>query len=124
MDVSVALAADLEELMQALGIVDTDLVSSITELRRDATLAVRSLLGLSVTMTAGGEEITLTSMKEHVQTSDIESSLAIPLSAISTVDVVGIVIYTQQGQAPLWVSPRTFIPHWACTATRCVTMQT
>jgi hypothetical protein len=58
------------------------LAESIDELSTGARQAVSSLLGLSITVTVDGQDVTLTSMPDSVEASDIGSSLAVPLSAI------------------------------------------
>jgi ANTAR domain len=78
-EITAALAADLTALTEALDDPDTDIAATLRELATGAKLAVRSYLGLSVTITARGQQIIFTALEDHTQPDDIGTSLMIPL---------------------------------------------
>lgn len=93
MDISTALFADLSELDQDLYPLTDDLMDSVRSLKRDAALAVRSLLGLTLTLTSNSQPITLTSIADWVEPADIRSSLAIDLASSAAPGIVGEVTF-------------------------------
>jgi hypothetical protein len=103
MDISTALAADLAELTEALDDPGVDLRESLADVVRDARLAVRSYVGLSVTVLVNGSPITLTAFEDHVDSDDIATSAFIPISgsavAGSPPTEPGIVIYASKAGA-------------------------
>ncbi len=87
MEITAAVAVDLATLTQALDEPDTDLAQTMQQLAADAKLAVRSLVGLSVTVKISDLQIHLSSLGEATERDAILASLAIPLTP--AVDDVG-----------------------------------
>jgi hypothetical protein len=86
MEMSTDLAVDLQQLTSVLGGSPpghADLQSRLRTLTEDAVIAVRSFLGLSVTLSIDGQDVTVTSMSGLVELSDVRSSLRVPLHAVS-----------------------------------------
>jgi hypothetical protein len=77
-DISAQLAADLAALSQALD-EDVDLETTVRDFAAAAKLAVTSYLGMTVTVSANGHQVSL-SVPEHDRAEhDIATSLLIPL---------------------------------------------
>ena len=86
MEISTDLAVDLQQLTAVLGgspPEHADLQGRLWTLTEDAVIAVRSFLGLSVTLSIDGQDVTVTSMSGLVELSDVRSSLRVPLHAVS-----------------------------------------
>ena len=79
MDISAALAADLASLTDALDDPDIDLTDLLSQVDRDASLAVGSYLGLSVTLTVNDAPLTLTAFDPAVDPAHVASSVLVPL---------------------------------------------
>lgn len=88
------LAQGLRELTAALDERSTtqELSGSLHTLTDDAARAVRSFLGVSITVTLDGQDVTLTSTSEMLEPADIRSTLRVPLSAIDP-QLVGTVVF-------------------------------
>lgn len=71
---------------------DQDLSHSLHTLTDDASRAVRSFLGLSITVTVDGQDVTLTSTSEMLEPADIHSTLRVPLAVIDP-QLVGTVVF-------------------------------
>jgi len=79
-----ALASDLEQLTAALEAAPRhrlELSRSLRSLAQDAGKAVSSYLGLSITVTIDGHDVTMTSLTDMVEPRDISSSLRVPLES-------------------------------------------
>jgi hypothetical protein len=74
-----ALAADLATLTETLDDSDAVIAETLQELAADARLAVPSYLGLSVAITASGQQLSLTALDDRTKPGDILSSLLLPL---------------------------------------------
>jgi len=85
-DTSTALAADLNGLSDALndGNVDGQLAQSMRAMRKDAQGAVHSLVGFSITVSMSGQDVTLTSLGNSVQSADVVVSLRVPFDPRAT----------------------------------------
>jgi hypothetical protein len=79
-EITAAVAVDLAILTQALDEPDTDLAQTLQQLAADAKLAVRSLVGLTVTVKISDQQIHLSSLEHAAERDDILASLAIPLT--------------------------------------------
>jgi hypothetical protein len=77
--ISLALADDIKEFFENLDESSSAACSSLTSLRRDLKLIVRSSLGFTLRL-GGTPPATLTSVDHFVQTTDIAASLRFPLS--------------------------------------------
>jgi hypothetical protein len=101
-DLSTVLTEDLQELTKALDrpqLSDIELTRSLLLLERDAFAAVRSFLGVSITLNLDGQDVTLTSLSVPVEPHDIRSSLQLPLGAIAP-DLEGVVtLYASRAMA-------------------------
>lgn len=85
MDISAQLAADLAVLSEALDD-DADLETTVREFAAAAKLAVSSYLGMTVTVIAGGHEVSL-DVPEHARAEhEIGASLLIPLADITVTE--------------------------------------
>ncbi len=84
MELSAAVAADLTTLTEALDGADTDLAQTLQQLAATAKGAVSSYLGLTITATTSGRQITLTALQDLVTADEIRTSLRIPLEAAQT----------------------------------------
>lgn len=80
MEITAAVAVDLATLTQALDEPDTGLAQTLQQLVADAKLAVRSLVGLTVTAKISGQQIHLSSLEDAAERHAILASLAIPLT--------------------------------------------
>ncbi len=95
MQLSTALAVDLQQLTAALEAAPRhrlDLTRSLRSLAQEAERAVTSFLGLSITVTVDGQDVTLTSLTDMVERRDIASSLQVPLGTISP-ELTGTVVF-------------------------------
>jgi hypothetical protein len=79
-DISSALATDLRTLTD--GFDQTDLESLLAEFVADARQAVRSYLGVTLTVVDGGRPFTMTVMGDGAGPGDVVSSAALPLSGV------------------------------------------
>jgi hypothetical protein len=85
-DLSTALTADLAQLTVALDAGARrrgDLSRCLRSIGANAERVVGSFVGLSVTLTTDGQDVTLTSVADQVEPADIHSWLRLPLSSIS-----------------------------------------
>jgi len=78
-NISLALADDIQELFDNLDESSFDACSSLASLRRDLKLIVRSSLGFTLRL-GGSQQVTLTSIDHFVSSSDLATSLCLPLS--------------------------------------------
>lgn len=85
MHITRALSVDLALLTQALDQPEVDLVQTLQQLAADARLAVRSYLGLGLSLTAGDTPFLLAALEENAAPEDIRGSLRMP-SPIGGVD--------------------------------------
>jgi hypothetical protein len=96
--ISAALAADLDLLTQALDTAATDTADTITKMTASARSAVESYLGLSVAVNADGTQVHLAVLEDGTEADDIHTSLLIPLSpaivaATAAVAAVSLILY-------------------------------
>lgn len=80
MDISSALATDLKSLTEGSG--QTDLVTLLTQVVADVGCAVRSYVGLTLTIVEDGRPFSMTVMSDGAGPQDIVSSAALQLSAV------------------------------------------
>jgi hypothetical protein len=102
MQLSTALAVDLEQLTAALEAAPRhrlDLTRSLRSLAQNAERAVTSYLGLSITLTFDGQDVTLTSLINGVEQGDVRSSLRVPLDTISPELTGTVVLYASRPDA-------------------------
>jgi len=78
-NISLALADDIRELFENLDESSFDVCSSLASLRRDLKLIIRSSLGFTLQL-GGSQPVTLTSIDHFVASSDLATSLCLPLS--------------------------------------------
>jgi hypothetical protein len=78
--ISAALAADLDLLTQALDTAGPDTAETITKMAASARSAVESYLGLTVAINADGTQFHLAVLDDGTEADDIHTSLLIPLS--------------------------------------------
>jgi hypothetical protein len=82
-DISQALAADIDDLAIAFDVSDTNhdsLADAAQTLYRDIRLAVRSFLGMSIAFDIHGEPITVSLLEDDLVTADVGSSMRFPLT--------------------------------------------
>ena len=103
MKVTAALAADLGILTAALDEPGTDVAHSLRQLVADATAAVPTFLGLSVTVTGSDPPFTFTVFVEDAATGDVRTSLRLVLSGVGDVRLPTVVLVLYAG------SPGTFV---------------
>jgi hypothetical protein len=101
--VTAALAADLGILTAALDEPGTDVADSLRQLAADATAAVPTFLGLSVTVAGSDPLFTFTVFVEGAGTGDIRTSLRLALSGVGDVRLPTVVLVLYAG------SPGTFV---------------
>jgi hypothetical protein len=88
-----ALIAQFDQLTAPLMMSGLDLSSSIERQQCSAQLAVRSLLGWSITVRVDQANVTMTSIPPGTVAADVRASLRIPLSAFLTAGVGGGMIF-------------------------------
>lgn len=94
MRISAALSANLTDFARTLDPSTIgDLDDSVRSLKRDAALAVRSLVGMTLTVTTQDQPVTLTSIDEWVQPSDIRSSLEVSFRHASATESTGVITF-------------------------------
>jgi hypothetical protein len=94
--VSAALAADLATLSAALvdaADEDVDLQELLRHFERDAKLAIRSYVGMSISIGTGPGAYRLTWIDENVDANDIATSLRFPVSGLSNVHPSTVTMY-------------------------------
>jgi hypothetical protein len=101
--VNAALAADLGILTAALDEPGTDVAHSLRQLAADATAAVPTFLGLSVTVAGSDPPFTFTVFVEDAAAGDIRTSLRLALSGVGDVRLPTVVLVLYAG------SPGTFV---------------
>lgn len=79
MGITAALAADLSTLTEALDDPDIDIADTLRGLGAVAALAVRSYLGLTVTILLSTGDVTLTTLGRDVAPGDVRTSLHLPV---------------------------------------------
>lgn len=79
MEITAALATDLNTLTQALDEPGTNLTATLSQLAVHAKTAVHSYLGLCVIIGAGEQQTVLTALENDARHSDIRTSLRMPL---------------------------------------------
>ena len=99
MKVTAALAADLGILTAALDEPGTDVAHSLRQLVADATAAVPTFLGLSITVTGSDPPFTFTVLVEDAATGDIRTSLMLVLSGVGDVSLPTVVTRLVRGVA-------------------------
>ena len=107
-EIPAALAADLAILTAALDEPGTDVADSLRQLAADATVAVPTFLGLSVTVHGSDPPFTFITWVEGVGTADVRTSLRLTLPGVGDVGLppVAIVVCTRGRGEPLSTSPR------------------
>jgi hypothetical protein len=96
--ISAALAADLDLLTQALDTAGPDTAETITKMAASARSAVESYLGLTVAINADGTQFHLAVLEDGTEADDIHTSLLIPLSpaivaATAAVTAMSLILY-------------------------------
>ena len=86
MQISAALAADLRNLTDALGHVETGLESQLRRLMADIRPASRSYLGLALTIVSAGVGFTIVTVAESVVPPVVAASAALSLAALCDVE--------------------------------------
>lgn len=100
MEITHALAADLAELGEALHEPGVDVTAEMRKLGADVKAAVRSFLGLSITLQVDGESVTLTGLEADAEHAQVLSSLAIPLRSLNPASSTGqLVLYAARSGA-------------------------
>ncbi len=103
MKVTAALAADLGILTAALDEPGTDVAHSLRQLAADATAAVPTFLGLSVTVAGSDPPCTFTTLVEGAGTGDIRTSLRLALSGLGDVGPPAVVLVLYAGSLGTFV---------------------
>ena len=103
MKVTAALAADLGILTGALDEPGGDVAHSLRQLASDATAAIPTFLGLSVTVDGSDPPFTFTTFIEGVGTGDVRTSLRLALPGVDDVGLPAVVLVLYAG------SPGTFV---------------
>jgi hypothetical protein len=85
-EISAALATDLALLSEALDEPGPTIVDTVQHLAADVTLAVRSYLGMQVVAASDGPAFRFTVMTDDAGSSEISSSLRIPLTQFRQID--------------------------------------
>jgi hypothetical protein len=101
--VTAALAADLGILTAALDEPGTDVAHSLCRLAADATAAVPTFLGLSVTVARSDPPFTFTAFVEGAGMGDVRTSLRLALSGVGDVGLPAVVLVLYAA------SPGTFV---------------
>lgn len=89
MEISAALAANLDLLTDALNDPDVDLVDVLRLTARDAKTAVDSFVGLSLKIANGGQQISFAALQPGSGPRSVVSSMLLPLLTSSVGDVDG-----------------------------------
>ena len=92
MKIVAAMAADLAILTAALDEPGADVAHSLRRLTADATAAIPSFLGLSVTVDGGDPPFTFTTFVEGVRTGDVRTSLRLALPAVGDAGLLQAVV--------------------------------
>lgn len=90
--ISLALADDLRELFENLEDSSFEACSSLASLHRDFKLIVRSSLGFTLQL-GGRQPVTLTSVDYFVHSSDIATSLWLPLSWMGAEEIESSIVF-------------------------------
>lgn len=93
MEIWEARSADLSELNVGPYPFNDDMIDGVRWLKREVALAVRSFIGMTITLTIDGQSVTWTSIADWVQASDVRSSLEISLANTSNEPVAGVVTF-------------------------------
>ena len=93
MEISAALVADLTSLTDSLDQPDTDLEALLRALADDTRRAVRSYLGLTMTLIVDGYPVTLTAMDEFADPGDIATSALLPLPALCDAEPGSVIVF-------------------------------
>jgi hypothetical protein len=101
--VTADLAADLGILTAALDEPGTDVAHSLSQLTADATAAIPTFLGLSVTVDGSDPRVTFTTFVEGAGTGDVHTSLRLALPGVGDVGLPAVVLVLYAG------SPGTFV---------------
>jgi hypothetical protein len=102
--ITAALAADLGILTAALDEPGTDVAHSLRQLMADATAAIPTFLGLSVTVDGSDPLFTFAAFVEDVGTGDVRTSLRLVLPGVGDAGLLpGVVLVLYAG------SPGTFV---------------
>jgi hypothetical protein len=113
--ITAALVADLGILTAALDEPGTDVAHSLRQLAADATAAVPTFLGLSVTVARSDPPFTFTVFVDGAGAGDVRTSLRLALSGVGDVGLPAVVLVLYAG------SPGTFVDLTADLA--CLTAQ-
>jgi hypothetical protein len=100
MKITAALAADLGILSAALDEPGTDVADSLLQLAADATAAIPTFLGLSVTVNGSDPPLAFTTLVAGVGTSNIRTSLRLTLPGVGDVGVLPAVILVLYAGSP------------------------
>ncbi len=92
MKIAAALAADLGVLTAALDEPGTDVAHSLLQLTANATAAIPTFLGLSVTVNGCDPPFTLTTFVEGVGTGDVRTSLRLALASVGDIGLLPAVV--------------------------------
>lgn len=103
MKFTAALTADLGILTAALAEPGADVAHSLRQLAADATAAVPTFLGLSVTVVHSDPPFTFTAFVEGTGTGDVRTSLRLALSGVGDAGLPAVVLVLYAG------SPGTFV---------------
>jgi hypothetical protein len=101
-EISAALAVDLALLSEALDEPGLTIVDTVQQLSADVRLAVRSYLGMQVMAAGDGPAFTFAVMTDYAGTSEISSSLRIPLTRfqqIGGLSELTVILYAARGGA-------------------------
>ena len=93
MEFSATLVADLKSLTDALDQPGTDLEALLRGLADDARRAVRSYLGLKMTLIVDGHQVTLTAMDELANPGDIATTALLPLPALIDAEPGSVIVF-------------------------------
>ena len=93
MEISAALVADLTSLTDSLDQPDTDLEALLRALAEDTRRAVRSYLGLTMTLIVDGYPVTLTAMDEFADPGEIATSVLLPLPAVCDAEPGSVIVF-------------------------------
>jgi hypothetical protein len=104
------LVAEFDRLTAPLMTAGSDLTSSLTVLDKTVRLAVPSLLGWSITVKVGGDDVTMNSINPLAGAADVRASLRVPLSAFMTTALVGSMVFYAEAPHAFFRVAAEFVP--------------